>query len=72
MEVEWISVKDSLPPITGGGKSSDVVLVYGKFNYAMALLLYGDDCSSWFKMEKYSDIGLDNITHWMKLPNEPT
>jgi hypothetical protein len=76
--MEWISVKDRLPSENGR------YLVFTKDNYCsyMRIVNYTTNytgfeehlkgLSMWFEYDsEWGDFEVDNITHWMELPEEP-
>ena len=63
----WISVEDELPPKKSeyDDLSNNVLATDGKEIYES---VYNHDFEDWFTHDMW---GLDNITHWMPLPQAP-
>ena len=63
----WISVGDELPPKESeyDDLSNNVLATDGKEIYES---VYNHDFEDWFTHDMW---GLDNITHWMPLPQPP-
>ena len=63
----WISVDDELPPKKSeyDDLSNNVLATDGKEIYES---VYNHDFEDWFTHDMW---GLDNITHWMPLPQSP-
>lgn len=72
--MEWISVKDKLPEYTGtlyGNKITDVVLFTdSKDIYTGHLESVRPDFINEYWTD-YSDETVNNVTHWMPLPELP-
>lgn len=73
--MEWISVKDSLPKITGYEKTSGDVFVCGYCNYTESI----QTSIGWYNGNTWNTaaerihplLKIENITHWMPLPKPP-
>ena len=62
---EWISVNDRLP------ENSDSVLVFGKYICGGSIdMAWCNSVTKTFYSEEESHL-LDNVTHWMPLPEPP-
>lgn len=59
---KWISIKDRLP------ERYKRVLVLTKFNMHFEAHHHGEEIPEW---EDNNCVPLDDITHWMPLPNPP-
>lgn len=74
----WVSVKDKLPHgVSGkwdGLKSDPVLCIDTKDNICVAIcytgFIDGSDFCDWYSHPL--DYSIDNITHWMQLPEPPT
>lgn len=68
----WISVKDELPPQAGDGSCSNEVLVYDKERGKdIAYYCYPTDWNEPGWETSAECIPLDEVTHWMPLPDDP-
>ncbi len=68
--MNWISVKDRLPPLGNRQNGSDrEYLVFYK-NGSMGICSYEEDFdeSGWINEDGYTE---DDVTHWMPLPEPP-
>lgn len=64
----WISVEDELPPKKSeyDALSNNVLATDGKEIYES---VYNHDFGEWFTHDLWA---INNITHWMPLPTQPT
>lgn len=65
----WISVEDELPPKESKYDDNSIVVLATDGNGVYkGLYRSGEYLSGWFTYDLWE---LDNITHWMPLPNPP-
>ena len=63
---KWIDVNERMP------ESNHNVLVYDKYSETkgeICVAEYWDDFNEWSTIDNFS--AMDNITHWMELPEPP-
>ncbi len=67
---EWISVKERLPEV------GNMVLIFYDGQPVIAMFRKSEHCSGWFEgychmCEDSETYYLDDVTHWMPLPEPP-
>ncbi len=62
--MEWISVKERLPE-----ERMNVLVCFGTHKYDVEIGWF--DKGQWYDDTEYQNINLNNVTHWMPLPEIP-
>lgn len=64
---KWISVKDRLPE----GFTSCIVYRKGIYGGHFSMLRYSQELGWHFYDSEWGDVTVDDVTHWMPLPEPP-